>query len=226
MNYIRGIDVSHWQGKIDWNKVVKDNVEFAFVKVGGSDDGFYTDPFFQTNIKAAYDNGVKCGVYYYVGPKCVRAIDGEADAKRFIDIITPFKKYISLPVVMDFEAPGTNTKNGNTDAVISFCSEIKKAGFIPMVYASEISGFTDRIYSDKINDIYKWVAKWSPVAPSIKWDVWQYSATGIVSGILGDVDMDYITLEFWDNLFNKTDNKAKAIISRIRGELEELERML
>ena len=66
---IKGIDVSHWQGTIDWNKVKKAGIEFAIIKAGGSDAGFYTDSKWEANYKGAKAAGIPIGAYYFVGYK-------------------------------------------------------------------------------------------------------------------------------------------------------------
>lgn len=68
----RGIDVSHWQGDINWASVKADGINFAIIKAGGSDDGFYTDSKFETNYNEAVKAGISVGAYYFVGKKvCV-----------------------------------------------------------------------------------------------------------------------------------------------------------
>ena len=84
---IKGIDVSHWQGDIDWNAVKEDGVEFAIIKAGGSDAGFYEDSKFRENYEAAKAAGVDVGAYYFVGKYCKSYEDGVADAERFIEIL-------------------------------------------------------------------------------------------------------------------------------------------
>ena len=64
---VRGIDVSHWQGAIDWAKVKASGIQFAIIKSGGSDAGFYTDPRWEENYRNAKANGIAVGAYYFVG---------------------------------------------------------------------------------------------------------------------------------------------------------------
>ncbi len=66
---MKGIDVSKWQGDINWLKVKASGVEFVIIKAGGSDAGFYEDPKFAENYAGAYAAGLPIGVYYFVGPK-------------------------------------------------------------------------------------------------------------------------------------------------------------
>ena len=88
-----GIDVSRWQGDIDWTKVREAGIEFAIIKAGGSDDGFYTDSKFEKNYKGAKEAGISVGAYYIVGSKCVSRIDGVSDANRFINSLSSSHKY-------------------------------------------------------------------------------------------------------------------------------------
>ena len=87
MAKIKGIDVSHWQGTIDWNKVKAAGIKFAIIKAGGSDAGFYTDSKWEANYKGAKAAGIPIGAYYFVGKDCVTAAAGKADAERFIQIL-------------------------------------------------------------------------------------------------------------------------------------------
>ena len=128
------IDVSHWQGYIDFNSVRASGIEGVIIKAGGSDAGFYKDSKFETNYVNAKNAGLHVGCYYFVGAGCVSAIDGEADARRFYNMIVG--KQFDLPVYMDFEAPSSRTQNGNTASVIAFCDYLEKKKCFTGVYAS------------------------------------------------------------------------------------------
>lgn len=194
---IKGIDVSRWQGVIDWKAVKKDGVKFAIIKAGGSDAGFYKDRTFEQNYAGAKAAGVAVGAYYFVGKLCKSREAGAADAKRFIDILKG--KQFEYPVYIDFEAPDTTNKAGNTDAVIAFCEVMENEGYFVGVYASEISGFKDRLDDSRLQHISHWVARYGskPETDANVFHIWQYSSKGRVSGINGNVDMDtsYIDLE-------------------------------
>ena len=139
----KGIDVSHWQGIIDWTSVKKDGVDFASIKAGGSDIGVYKDSKFEQNYNNAKNAGIKVGADYFVGKRCKSYEDGVADAKRFIDIIAG--KQFEYPVYIDFEAPDTNNKKGNTDACIGFCEVMENADYFCGIYASESFGSEGRV---------------------------------------------------------------------------------
>lgn len=193
----RGIDVSKWQGNINWMAVKDDGIDFAIIKAGGSDAGFYKDSKFEQNYINAKTAGVKVGAYYFSGKLCKSYEDGAADAKRFIDILKG--KQFEYPVYIDFESPNSTNKAGNTDACIGFCETMEKAGFFVGIYASEFSGFRERLDDSRLQNISHWVARYGDRPSTISEDVfhiWQYSSEGSVAGIDGNVDMDISYVDF------------------------------
>lgn len=185
----KGIDVSHWQGVIDWLSVKESGIEFAILKAGGSDDGFYTDSTFEQNYKEAKAVGLPVGAYYFVGSLCTSRTDGIADAKRFLEIIKG--KSFEYPVYIDLESTNPAAKAGATEACIGFCETMEAAGYYCGIYASDISGFRERLDISKLERFDKWVAIYGSKPNYVKsYGVWQYSSTGKVSGIIGNVDMN------------------------------------
>ena len=187
---IKGIDVSRWQGLINWKKVKDAGIEFAILKAGGSDAGFYTDSKFYSNWVGATEAGIHTGAYYFVGKNCTNAQAGLADAYRFSEIIKQVK--LDYPVYIDFEAPTGATKQGNTDAVNHFCQFMENLGYYAGVYGSDISGFKDRLYLNQLTAFDKWVARYGSEPRYAKpWGIWQSTSKGNIPGITGFVDMDY-----------------------------------
>ncbi len=192
---IKGIDVSHWQGNINWTKVKAAGIKFAIIKAGGSDDGFYTDSKWEANYKGAKKNGIAVGAYYFAGPKCVTADAGKADAKRFIKLLKG--KKLEYPVYFDCEAQPASKKAGTTKAAIAFCMELETAGYYAGIYASAYSGFQDRLDDSKLGSFAHWVAQYaSKCTYGGKYGIWQYSSGGKVSGISGNVDMDLSYVDY------------------------------
>lgn len=192
---IKGIDVSHWQGNIDWAKVTSSGVQFAIIKAGGSDDGFYTDSKWEANYKGAKANGIAVGAYYFVGPKCVDAASGKADAERFIQLLKG--KQLEYPVFMDNEAQPASEKAGITEATIAFCEAMEAAGYFVGIYGSTDSGFRERMDDSKLTAYTHWVAQYaSKCTYAGSYGIWQYSSTGRVSGISGNVDMDLSYVDY------------------------------
>ena len=187
---IKGIDVSSWQGNIDFNRVKASGIQFVILKAGGSDSGFYTDKRFYDNYVKATQAGLNVGAYYFVGKKCKSSADGVADAQRFATIIKDC--ILDYPVYIDFEAPDSTNKQGNTDAVNAFCLYMESLGYYTGIYASDISGFKDRLYLDQLNRFDKWVARYGSEPKYVKnWGMWQASSSGFVPGITGRVDINY-----------------------------------
>lgn len=223
--YIPGIDVSRWQGLINWEAVAEDGVKFAFVKCGGSDCGFYTDPMWERNITEAAAAGILCGAYYYVGSRCTSWEDGYADGERAADLCDGFS--VELPVVIDFEAPTAGNKAGNTAAVRGFCAAVTEAGYKAMVYASEKSGFSERLNLTMLQDIPIWAAKWSPAPPaSLDWEVWQNTSEAHVDGISGPVDYDFMTAAAWKKYTEPEAGELPAALEALRAAIDAVVKLL
>lgn len=187
---IKGIDVSSWQGNIDFNRVKASGIQFVILKAGGSDSGFYTDKRFYDNYVKATQAGLNVGAYYFVGKKCKSSADGVADAQRFHTIIKDC--ILDYPVYIDFEAPDSTNKQGNTDAVNAFCLYMESLGYYTGIYASDISGFKDRLYLNQLNRFDKWVARYGSEPKYVKnYGMWQSTSKANVPGIAGYVDLDY-----------------------------------
>ena len=185
----KGIDVSSWQGVIDWVSVKEAGIEFAILKAGGSDSGFYTDNTFENNYKEAKAVGLPVGAYYFVGSRCTSKEDGIADAKRFLEIIKG--KSFEYPVYIDIETTSPAAKAGATDACIGFCETMESAGYYCGIYASDISGFKERLDIARLEKFDKWVARYGSQPQYVKtYGMWQDSSTGKVNGINGNVDTD------------------------------------
>ena len=186
---IKGIDVSRFQGLIYWDKVVADSIGFAIIKAGGSDDGFYTDSAFERNYSGAKAAGLPVGAYYYVGRLCISRADGIADAKRFLAMLEG--KQFEYPVYIDLEETDPKNKAGATDAVIAFCETMEAAGYYCGIYASDISGFKDRLDISRLSAFDKWVARYNGEPSYVDtYGMWQKSSAGRIGGINGNVDID------------------------------------
>lgn len=183
---MKGIDVSRWQEGIDFNAVRHAGYEFVILKAGGSDDGFYTDRCFESFYDQALAAGLHVGAYYFVGPEFTSAGDGRADAKRFIQILG--NRLFDMPVYVDIECTRPDDKDGVTDAAIAFCDTMEAAGYFAGIYASEYSGFRDRLDADCLTLYTWWVAAWGNTEPGIPCGIWQYNNRGCVGGVTVDED--------------------------------------
>lgn len=194
---LNAIDVSHWQGDIDWSKVRASGVEAAILKSGGSDSGFYRDSKFDAYYAGAKAAGLQVGAYYFVGKGCTSTDDGVADAQRFLEQLSG--RQFELPVYMDFEAPTAATKAGNTNAVIGFCTTLERSGYYAGVYASDVAGFRERLQLNRLENRFAlWVARYGS-APQVvhSYGAWQHTSSGHINGIESTrVDLDYIYIDY------------------------------
>lgn len=198
-----GIDVSKWQATIDWKKVKAAGIDYAFIRCGYSglsNGSLNTDPYFTTNMINAKAAGVKIGVYYYSQSKTTA--EATAEANYVLKLIEPYKSYISLPVVYDFETPDSSrakdlTKTQVTNNTIAFCNTIENAGYYSMYYGSP-SKLTASFDSSKLSRYPCWVANYCYQTTTSFYTkytdsylFWQYSDFGKVNGISGNVDMNF-----------------------------------
>ena len=192
----KGIDVSKYQEEINWKKVADDEVEYAFIRLGirGYTEGeILVDDNFQANIKGALENGIDVGVYFFT--QATSEAEAEEEAAFVIDSIEQYD--VSYPVVIDIEAVSNNnartkdlTKEERTKYCITFCEKIKEAGYTPMIYGN-LKSFMLMLDMEQLEEYDKWFAYYDdrmyfPYAHKI----WQYTSTGRVSGIAGDVDLN------------------------------------
>lgn len=190
---LAGIDVSRWQGSINFKSVKAAGIDFVIIKAGGSDAGFYEDPMFKINYAGSKDAGLKVGAYYYVGSKFQGTDNGIADAKKFIRILG--KRSFEYPVYVDVESTPQKEKSGTTDAVLSFCEYMESKNFFVGIYGSDVSTFHDRVQAGRLINYTWWVAGYGK-EPSHNYSVWQYTSSGSVNGISTRVDRNISKTDF------------------------------
>ncbi len=200
--YLKGIDVSRWQEKIDWEKVKADGIEFAFIKAsqGGSISSLkikpFTDSYFKRNITNADAAGVFCGVYHYLTG--VNQEDVIAEAEYLVRVLAPYKNIIKYPVALDFEdfRYTAHHKSLNSVLIRLFTGIIREAGYTPILYANR-SFLRKHIDLSSLSNLDIWYALYytprrriNPPSDFSKMTVWQWSNSGSVNGIRGKVDMN------------------------------------
>ena len=197
---VYGIDVSRWQGDIDWSKVAADGITFAMIKCGGGDDGLYEDRKFKQNIQGALANGIQVGIYFYSGATDAKTAYDEASF--CINLIKDYQ--ITYPVAFDWEL-NSGDYDEVTQACETFCNIVKSYGYQPMVYSNRnrwYSSFDGEKLAGKFkvwmacywSEYYYTSTRWAygDDLASFKWhyDMWQYGVTDTVDGIDGYVDMN------------------------------------
>lgn len=192
----KGIDVSKYQGEVDWNKVAADGVEFAMIRLGYRGYGSGTLMIDETaikNIEEASKAGIKVGVYFF--SQAVSEKEAVEEAKFVIDNIKKYK--ITYPIVFDTEEivnEDTRTEGLSTEELtgiaIAFCEEVKKEGYIPAIYAN-LRWFALSLDMSELNEYDKWYAYYDKeLYFPYKINMWQYTENGTVDGITGNVDLN------------------------------------
>lgn len=194
---IRGIDVSWYNGTVNWNSVKQQGYSFAMLKTGdGAQTGTYEedlDQQFEANYYGAGNAGIKRGVYHFC---CTTTVAGAKKEAEYCLKILKGRK-LEYPVVYDIEQAGTFKKGKkNTTAIAkAFCDRIKKAGYTPMIYSSDYRLNNDFDWS-KLSGIKIWVGSYGIKKPAFSgsYDMWQYTDKGKVPG--ANTDKGYCDLNY------------------------------
>lgn len=190
-----GIDVSKWNGEIDWDIVKAEGVDFAIIRCGyrGSSTGcLVEDPYYKQNIDNAQRAGVKVGVYFFT--QATNLVEAVEEASAVITLLG--ERELDYPVFIDTEGAGGNGRADNLDpatrtAVINaFCQTIQNAGLEAGVYASR-NWYLNKLNREDFYDFTIWLAEYRQTPEyEDKYDIWQYTSSGAVSGIEGRVDLN------------------------------------
>ena len=223
------IDVSKWNGEIDWAKVKAQGVNYAFIRVGyrgySSSGTIVLDSSFKENIENAIANDVKVGVYFFT-----QAISKAEAVKEAEFVISQIKSYdIKLPVVIDIEdsmvAQGDTsrvddaklTRQQFTDICKGFCDTVEAAGYVPMIYANA-NWLNTILYTDQLENNYSiWLANYvNKTTYTGQYDYWQYSCEGVMTGVEEDVDLNIVylpPLTCPQNVTSSVSSSGKTVLS-------------
>ena len=201
----KGIDVSKFQGKIDWKKVAEDGVTFAIIRVGyrgyGEKGTMVEDPMARENLQGANDAGIKTGVYYYT--QAITEAEAMEEVNAVLEIVAPYR--IDCPIVIDVERVSSEGARMNkldpetrTRIVKTFCDGIAAAGYRPMIYHNLEMGAV-LLDIAQLEEYDKWFAYYkNELYYPYAYQVWQYSDKGRVQGISGDVDLNIAFEAIWE----------------------------
>ena len=185
-----GIDVSVWQGEINWSKVKNDGVDFAIIRCGyGQDQADQDDEYWNANVKGCEANGIPYGVYLYSYADTVAK--AKSEAKHVLRLIKGHD--LSYPIYYDMEdnVQASLGKKALGDIAEAFCDTIEAAGYKVGIYSS-LSWFETKLTDSRFSQWDKWVAQWNDTGCSYSgaYSMWQCSAGGKVDGINGSIDLD------------------------------------
>jgi len=191
-----GIDVSTHQKEIDWTAVAADGIEFAMLRLGHrgyTEGGLFEDETFAQNLQGALDAGLEVGVYFF--SQAVTPEEAAEEADYVLNVLDG--QELAFPIAFDWESiPGDEARTDGLDGetmtqcAAAFCTRIEAAGYRPAVYFNQTQGY---LHYDlrELTDYDLWLAEYD-TTPDFYYhfDLWQYSHTGQVDGIEGDVDLD------------------------------------
>jgi lysozyme len=178
----RGIDVSHYQGRIDWQAAADDGVGFAFVKA--TEGGHFVDPAFERNWAGLREVGIARGAYHRFRPR----LSGIAQADHFLSVVSVTDG--DLPPVVDVESVEGVGDARLVAGVRAWLGEVeRRTGVRPIVYTKP--GFRRAHLGTSLDDYPLWVAEYDVDEPSVgRWAFWQHSERGSVAGIGRAVDLN------------------------------------
>ena len=196
--YSLGVDVSEYQGAIDWEKVKDAGVEFAFIRVGGRGWGeegrLYADGRAQEYYEGAKAAGIQVGAYFF--SQAISVEEAMEEARYALSLMEGWK--LDFPIVFDWEYIGADARTANvnartlTDCTLAFCDVIADAGLEPMVYFNPSQG-RDLLYLEELTIYPFWLAMYdAPMNYPYEVAFWQYTEAGTVPGISGGVDINLL----------------------------------
>ena len=200
----KGIDVSRFQGNIDWQAVAGDGVEFAIIRVANRGYGtgkLVVDEQFEKNIKGAVDAGIHVGVYIYS-----QAIDEQEVVEEANLVMEKLAAHdVNCPIVFDVEKTADPTGRMNqisveerTNLTLLFCQTVEAAGYKPIIYHNMEMGAL-MLDIEPLEQYDKWLAYYNEdMYYPYEYKIWQYSDKGRVSGISSNVDMNICFEPFWE----------------------------
>lgn len=192
------VDVSDLQGKIDWERVSEDGIDFAMIRLGrrGYTEGnIYLDNYYYENVSGVQSEGMPFGVYFF--SQAITEDEAIEEANFVIKHLSG--SGISYPVIFDHEpvesADGRAnnlSKNELTHITKAFCQKIEDAGYTPMIYGNAFD--MERLNLNDLKGIDVWYAEYESSQPTGQFDfaMWQYSSTANVSGINTQADLSIL----------------------------------
>ncbi len=197
---IPGIDVSAYQGDINWNQVAASGIKFAIIRVGFRGYGtgkIVEDAYARENLRDANLAGLRVGAYFF--SQALNEQEVEEEVEFLLDIIQDYE--ITMPVVFDWEYISDEARTANmdprtlTDLNLYFCQLMEEAGYQPMVYFNPTQA-KRLMYLYELEDYPFWLAYYtSRMNYPYRFELWQYTSTGRVPGIAGDVDINVMLLD-------------------------------
>lgn len=186
--HFKGIDVSNYQGEIDWNAVAQSGITFAIIRAGYGKEFYQKDAYFDQNVVQAHKVGIHTGAYLYSYATSVE--EAKQEAEVMLQWISDC--YLDYPIVFDIEDDSQKqlSKTLLTNICIAFCKKIEAAGYFAMIYSYK-DWFESIMNSSDLSEYAHWVAQFgNNLTYNGEAGIWQFSDVGIINGIVGPVDLD------------------------------------
>ena len=197
---IPGVDVSAYQGDVNWNQVAVSGIKFAMIRVGyrGYGSGkIVEDDYARENLRDAIYAGLEVGVYFF--SQALNEKEVEEEIAFILDIIKDYE--ITMPVVFDWEYISAEARTADmdprtlTDLNLYFCQRMEEEGYTPMIYFNSYQAKT-LLFLYELEDYPFWLAYYSyRMNYPYRVEMWQYTSTGRVPGIQGNVDINVMLLD-------------------------------
>lgn len=190
---IQGIDVSKYQGEIDWKKVKDAGVKFAMLRLLSSNNsGPYIDPYFEKNYEGAKSVGISVGAYIYT----YATTEEKQNTELTMAVEALNGKTLEYPLALDVEDSSLTSigKEALSDLVLRGLVIIDQKGYIPMLYT--YTNYTSNLNMDTFKDYDLWIADYRGYNGYGNCEMWQYTSSGKVDGINGNVDMNICYKEY------------------------------
>lgn len=204
----KGIDVSVFQKNIDW-QTVKPNIDFAILRAGYGRNAI--DSTFMDNASACNSLGIPIGAYWFSYAYNVKQANDEAN--YICDIVQNYR--IEYPIIFDYEYDSENyarnkgyniTPDLMSEMANTFLERVKSRGYTPMLYTNP--DYINRGFKSIYKKYPLWLAQWNTNKPQIDCDIWQYSSSGAINGIKGNVDLNFCYVNNWSTDTTNNSNSA------------------
>lgn len=193
----KGIDVSHWQGDVDFTKVKNSGYDFVILNAGYGKYINQKDPYFEQNYKNAKAAGLKIGAYWYAYATSVA--DAKAEAQVFMQAVA--SKRFELPLFYDVEDTCQTRLASETigQMIDTFCGYVESQGYKTGLYSFR-SFLNNHVPTAQQKKWDVWLAEFDVASPAYQGDytIWQYTSTGRVGGINGNCDCNYLYKDYFD----------------------------
>lgn len=191
---MKGLDISSYQKGISFDAIKNAGIEFLIIRGGftgyGTGVSYHKDSCFEDFYNNAKQKNIPVGVYWY---SCANTRDKGINEAMYLYNNCLKNKQFEYPIYIDVEDTHhqVNNKRGVTDAIKGFCETLEKMGYYVGIYASDISGFKDKMYIEELKAYDKWIARYGSKPKYVtEYGMWQSSSSGRISDYNGNLDTD------------------------------------